>query len=191
MALLLTFLLIITGCNEVKVEKIKDDIKTDSIRFYEDYKSVSKDNIYEYATYYNILNSINNKTEIIYLGFPTSPWCKELVPILNEVAKENNIKRILYYNFKEIRASNAKEYQELVALLNDYIKVYDDEEKQIYAPSVIFVKDGKIIKVHEGTLSSHNAIERKMTEEEITELKNILFSYIKLMNETENTEKDN
>lgn len=191
MALLLTFLLILTGCNEVKVEKIKDDIKTDSIRFYEEYKTLSKDNIYEYATYYNIFNSINNNTEIIYLGFPTSPWCKELVPILNDVAKENNIKRILYYNFKEIRSSNTKEYQDLVELLKDYIKVVDDEEKQIYAPTIIFTQKGKIIGVHEGTLSSHNATERKMTEEEIVELKNILSSNIKLMNEIETTGKDN
>ena len=41
-ALLLTFLILLTGCSTVEITKVEDDIKTDSIRFYREYKKVGK-----------------------------------------------------------------------------------------------------------------------------------------------------
>ena len=37
MALLLTFLLVLTGCQMVEVTKVEDDIETDAIRFSKEY----------------------------------------------------------------------------------------------------------------------------------------------------------
>ena len=50
----------------------------------------------------------------------------------------------------------------------------------LYVPLVLVVKDGKVIDGHEGTLDSHDATERKMTDDEKKELTQI---YIKLMSE--------
>ena len=50
----------------------------------------------------------------------------------------------------------------------------------LYVPLVLVVKDGKVIDGHEGTLDSHDATERKMTDNEKKELTQI---YIKLMSE--------
>lgn len=175
-ALLLTFLLILTGCKTVEVTKVDDDIKTDSIKFHDEYNTTSKDNLYEYATYNNIIETIKNKTGIIYLGFPTCTLCKEIVPILDEAAKEKNIDSILYYDFKDIRNNNTAEYKKLAELLSSYI--IDDEEgnKRITAPTIIFVNKGNIAGIYIGKITSDT--EEIITTEEKVSLKANFLSLI-------------
>ena len=164
-ALVLTFLLILTGCSTVSVTKVKDDTKTDAIRFSSEYSTVKKDNVYKYSTYSNVMDTLKNKTGIIYLGFPSCALCKEITPILNEVAKEKDIKEVLYYNFKDMRDNNTTEYQELADKLSDYIKTDDDDDgnKRIQAPTVIFVNKRNIVAVYIGIINSDS--EEIMTDE--------------------------
>ena len=171
-ALVLTFLLILTGCSTVSVTKVKDDTKTDAIRFSSEYSTVKKDNVYKYSTYSNVMDTLKNKTGIIYLGFPSCALCKEITPILNEVAKEKDIKEVLYYNFKDMRDNNTTEYQELADKLSDYIKTDDDDDdgnKRIQAPTVIFVNKGNVVAVYIDTINSDS--EEIMTDEEKNTLK--------------------
>ena len=35
---------------------------------------------------------------LFYLGFPECPWCAAYVPYLNEVAKDNDVRKVYYYN---------------------------------------------------------------------------------------------
>lgn len=186
-ALLLTFLLVLLGCNSIEVTKVEDDIKTDSIRFNDEYKSAGKNNIYEYATYDNVIERLNKGTGIIYLGFPTCSLCKEIVPILDEVAKKRNIDNILYYNFKDIRNDNTKEYQELVDILSDYLKEDEEKNLRISAPTVIFVNKGRIVGVYIGKISPDS--EEIITEEEKINLKNNFLSLIDKMS-VEDIEKE-
>ncbi len=189
-AVLLTFLLVLTGCNSVEVTKVKDDIKTDGIRFHEEYEMVDKNNLYDYATYDNVIETIKSDTGIIYLGFPTCALCKEVVPILNDVAKEKNIKSILYYNFKDIRDNNTLEYKELSEILSEYIKVDDEGNKRITAPTVIFVNKGNIVGVYIGVISSD--LEELITEEEKNSLKSNFSSLIdKMLIEQTSTKEAN
>lgn len=186
-ALLLTFLLVLTGCNTVEVTKVKDDIQTDGVRFNDDYNVDIEDNRYEYATYYNVMETIKEGTGIIYLGFPTCTLCKEVVPVLNETAKEKGIKKIMYYNFKNIRDNNTDEYKELAELLSDYIKEDDEGNKRIQAPTVIFVNKGKIVGIYIGVINSDS--EEIMTLEEKQNLKlNFLSLINKMMIEEKETE---
>lgn len=168
-ALVLTFLLILTGCSTVSVTKVKDDTKTDAIRFSSEYSTVKKDNVYKYSTYSNVMDTLKNKTGIIYLGFPSCALCKEITPILNEVAKEKDIKEVLYYNFKDMRDNNTTEYQELADKLSDYIKTDDEGNKRIQAPTVIFVNKGNIVAVYIDTINFDS--EEIMTDEEKNTLK--------------------
>lgn len=168
-ALVLTFLLILTGCSTVSVTKVKDDTKTDAIRFHLEYSKVKKDNVYKYSTYSNVIDTLENKTGIIYLGFPSCALCKEITPILNDVAKEKGIKEILYYNFKDMRDNNTTEYRELADKLSDYVKTDDEGNKRIQAPTVIFVNKGNIVAVYIGTINSDS--EEIMTDEEKNMLK--------------------
>ena len=188
-ALILTFLLVLTGCNTVEVTKVKDDIKTDSIRFHDDYNTVDKDNIYEYATYSNVIDTLNNGTGIIYLGFPTCTLCKEVVPILNDVAKQKDIKSILYYNFRDIRDNNTEEYQELAKLLSDYINVDDEGNERITAPTVVFVNKGDIVGVYIGTINSNE--EEILPDDQKESLENNFSSLIdKMLIEPETTSEE-
>lgn len=176
-ALLLTFLLIITGCNTVEITKVDDDNKTDAIKFHDDYKKVPKDNLYEYSTYDNVMDTIENGTGIIYLGFPSCVLCKEITPILNEVAKENKIDKILYYDFLDMRKNNTEEYKKLEKLLSDYILKDESDDKRISAPTVVFVKNGDIKGIYIGVIN--NKSEEIITEEEKEDLKKNFSSLIK------------
>ena len=184
-AVILTFLLVLTGCSKVKVTKVKDDIKTDGIRFSEEYKTISNNNLFEYSTYNNIIEVLNNGTGIIYLGFPECTLCKEIVPIINDACKEKKVKTIMYYNFKEIRNSNTEEYQKLANILSDYIKVDEEGIKRITAPTIIFVNKGNISSVYIGTYDSNE--EEIIVEEKKEELKNNFKSLIDKMYTIETT----
>ncbi len=177
-ALLLTFLLVLAGCNMVEVTKVEDDTKTDAIRFSKEYELNDNNNIYVYATYDNVMDTIESGSGIIYLGFPSCDLCTKIVPVLNKAAKEKNIDEILYYNFKDIRENNTDEYRKLTNVLSDYIK--DDEEKsKIKAPTIVFVNNGNIIGVYVGVLSSD--AEEILTEEEKSNLKSSFLSLIDKM----------
>lgn len=177
--LVLTFLLVLTGCNTVEVTKVKDDNNTDAIKFHDEYETVQKENIYEYATYNNVIDTIKNETGIIYLGFPTCSLCKEVTPILNDVAKSKNIDKILYYNFKDIRENNTEEYVQLASLLSTYIKEDEEGNKKIKAPTIIFVNKGTIVGVYIGTISPDS--EEIITDVEKSNLNKNLSSLIDKM----------
>lgn len=189
-ALVLTFLFLLTGCSKVEVTKIEDDIKTDAIRFYEDYKKVGKKNIYEYETFDNILDIMNNKSGIIYLGFPSCALCKEITPILNEAAKEKNISKISYYDFKNIRDNYTFEYEKIIKKLSTFLDEDDEGNKRLTAPSVIFVNEGEIVGYYKGVLGSSS--EELLTIEEKQKLKEEFLNFIdKVLEEKQTTKDDN
>ena len=180
-ALLLTFLLVLVGCSSVEITKVDDDNNTDSIRFSKEYEMNNTNNLYKYSSYDNIIDTLNNKTGVIYLGFSSCDLCKKIVPILNDAAKENKIKEILYYDFKDIRENNTKEYQELYDILKDYI--IDKDLNKIKAPTVIFVNKGVITGIYIGTIDSDS--EEIITEEKKKKLEDNFNSLLKKMKQNE------
>lgn len=124
---------------------IKKDNNTDNIKFSKEYTSVSKDNIFVYRSKEEIINILEHGTGIVYLGFPECPWCKAYVVLLNEIAKNEGIEKIYYYNIREDRKNNTKFYQKVVSILNDYLDYDEEGKKRIFVPNITFVKEGKII----------------------------------------------
>ena len=151
--LLLTFLLI-TGCSSIEVTKVDDDIKTDALKFNKEYPLVSEDNVFEYSTYDNIIDKIENGTGIIYLGYPTCKYCDLIVSILDSISKDKEIEEISYYNIKDIMDNNTQEYINLIKLLDFKDEDYNDnleekeEENNISAPIIVFVKNGIVEKTY-------------------------------------------
>lgn len=178
-ALLLTFLLVLVGCESIEVTKVEDDIETDAIRFSKEYSLDNVNNVYKYATYDNVVDTIESGSGIIYLGFPTCALCKEVIPVLNDVAKDKKVKEILYYNFKDIRENNTQEYQDLVDLLSVYLDESEEGVKRITAPTIIFVNKGNIVGVYIGKLNPES--EEILAEEEKESLKNNFSSLINKM----------
>ena len=119
--------------------------ENDNIQFSKEYNSVTKENIFVYKTKEEILNILEHGTGIVYFGYPECPWCMAYVPLLNEIAMNEGIEKIYYYNIKEDRKNNTEFYQKVVNILNDYLDYDQEGKKRIFVPNVTFVKNGEII----------------------------------------------
>lgn len=153
--------------------------------------SIDSQNPIVYADFEQIKSILTNGTGVIYFGFPECPWCRTAIPILIESSNETGLDKIYYFNAYDIRdekklndngeivteKEGTSEYNELISLLGDYASPYDglnDESvKRLYFPTVVFVKDGKIIKFHEGTVDGQKSGQDNLTDEQKSELKSI------------------
>ena len=156
-------------------------VETDATRFAEEYTSVDENNRFKYATMDEVINTLEDGTGIVYLGFPECKWCQQYVVYLNELAEDRNISQIMYYNIRQDRQDNTEDYQTIVNLLKDYLT--DDEEgnPRIYVPAVIFMSNGEIIGFDDETAYDTNGYDdpsEYWTEEEVNDLKDRLNSYL-------------
>lgn len=119
--------------------------ENDNIKFSKEYNSVTKENIFVYKTKEEIINILEHGTGIVYFGYPECPWCMAYVPLLNEIAMNEGLEKIYYYNIKEDRKNNTEFYQKVVNILNDYLDYDQEGKKRIFVPNVTFVKNGEII----------------------------------------------
>ncbi len=158
--------------------------ETDSKKFSKEYDI--EENVFVYRSKEEIIKILENGTGIVYLGFPECPWCKAYVKILNEVAKEEGVEKIYYYNILEDRKNNTSTYQKIVSILNENL-LYDEEgNKRIYVPDVTFVLNGKIIGHDNETSVVKEDITPNdyWTEERIKTLKDKLRKYIALVTDS-------
>lgn len=139
--------------------------------------TVEKTDPIYYATSEEIVDVLKHKTGVIYFGTPKDPWCRNAINVLLDAARSTKIDRIYYmdlskkqdvYEAKNKKAyktkEGTKEYYTLVDLLKEYLSNYlvndgknivDTNVKRIFMPTVVFVKEGKILSVREGTTQSH------------------------------------
>lgn len=108
---------------------------------------------------------------VYYFGFSTCPWCIEALPIMNDVAKENNIP--IYYIDKKAETSDAASIQAIEERLADILNPDEEGKPHLYVPLVVVMKDGEIVAHHTGTVDEHDAHERTMNDEEKQQLKQI------------------
>lgn len=120
------------------------NVDEEKVKFAEEYK-ISKDNVFTYRTIEEINKILKNGTGLVFLGFPECPWCRGYVPIINEIAKKEGLEKVYYFNIYEDRKNNTEEYQEMVKLLKGFLRYDDDGNERIYAPSLIAVKEGKVV----------------------------------------------
>ena len=158
---------------------------TDASKFADEYTEISEDNVFVYASVDEIIDTLENGNGVVYLGFPECQWCQRYVVYLNDVAKENNVDKILYYNIKEDRSNNSDNYLKIVDLLKDYLQDDEDGNPRIYVPAIIFMNDGKIVGFDDetslDTKGCSNADEY-WTKDEIKDLKERLNEYIEKAN---------
>jgi len=185
-ALLAVIFALVIACSSCMYNKPKPETNvSDGARFaaeYMDYNGqlrgngephavldISEDNPVIYLEAGEVINKLESGTGIINLGFPTCPWCREIVPHLIELAKQENVP-LYYMNIQPIRdvrelsesgevitaTEGTPEYHRMVELLYDWLWEYeglnDPDIKRIYVPTTIFVRDGEILYVHIATL---------------------------------------
>lgn len=157
---------------------------------------LESDNLFKYVTPSKAVKLLKEGTGIIYFGFPQCPWCRTLVPYLEEAARVNGITEIYYLNILDLRDSykvenkkavidkeGSKQYYEILDILDKYLndyyitdengKKYDTGVDRLYAPTTVVVKKGKIVSFHEGTVDSQKKFVA-LTNDEKKELENLL-----------------
>lgn len=157
-------------------------LKSDGEKFKAEYEAlnnenvninISKNNPIKYVTLDEVFDIIQNKTGVIYFGFPGCPWCRNMIPVLFEAAKNNNIDTIYYFNPRNVKKSDNDEYNKLKEILNEYLSEDENGQKVLYVPDVYFIKDGKIVGHHLGTVDSQEDPTISLTDEEKNELLDI------------------
>ena len=86
---------------------------SDAKRFASEYTTVSADNPFVYKTASEVIDIIEHGTGVVFLGFPSCPWCQSYAGYLNEVAKDTGLSTISYYNIYDARQDNTEDYQKL------------------------------------------------------------------------------
>lgn len=120
-------------------------VKSDAEKFAEEYTLLENDNVFVYKDIKEIINILEKGTGAVYLGFPECPWCQQYVVYLNELAKDNNVEKIYYYDILEDRKSNTEDYQKIVSILKDYLLKDEEGNLRVFVPDITFVVQGKII----------------------------------------------
>ena len=162
--------------------------------------TIEKDNPIVYADIDTLLDVIDGNG-IIYFGFAECPWCRNALPVLLEAAKEQKVEEIYYYDIQDIRDTlelvdgqiktvkeKSEDYKKIYDALYDSLNVYEGLEdntiKRLYAPTVVFVKYGKVVGLHESTVESQVDPSVPMTDSQKQELKNIYIEGIKEVQKT-------
>ena len=114
------------------------------------------------------------KTFIVFVGYPDCNFCRALVPYLDETC-ENKGMDVYYINAIPADGEIDEENRlKLVEYVKDHNSPDPDGNPTLWAPSIIYVQQGKVIGVHEGTVNTHNANEREMTQKEAARLEYLL-----------------
>lgn len=156
-------------------------VKSDAEKFSEEYTLVDKDNKFRYANIDEVIDTLEDGTGVVYLGFPECKWCQQYTVYLNELAKDRNIPEIMYYNIREDRQDNTKNYQIIVNILKDYLPEDEEGNPRVYVPAVIFMSNGKILGFDDETAydtKGYDEPSEYWTKERVDNLKDKLNSYL-------------
>lgn len=167
-----------------------DLITEDTRKFKEEYEEVNSNDgavkitipsnaPVKYLSSDELFTKIENKENfVVYIGFPTCPWCRNIVNVLFDTANDNGA-TIYYINKRKLKD---EEYNKIYELLYDYLDTDKTGNKVLYVPDVYFFKDGSIVGHHLGSVASQTNPKVLLNSTQKKELKSIyqdLFNKIK------------
>lgn len=170
-----------------------DPITEDTRKFKEEYEKVNSNDgavkitipnnaPVKYLSSDELFTKIENKENfVVYIGFPTCPWCRNIVNVLFDTANDNGA-TIYYINARELKSSSLENYNKIYELLYDYLDTDQTGNKVLYVPDVYFFKDGSIVGHHLGSVASQTNPKILLNSTQKKELKGIyqdLFNKIK------------
>lgn len=166
---LLVFIILLVGCGtKTDIQKFKLEYEQLNNKYIE--MIVDEKVNLKYLSIFETIDFLENKTGILYIGFPTCPWCRNILPVLFNLSIDNN-KKIYYFNPRE--AKDDESYNKLKNILDEYLTTNSKGEKTLYVPDVYFVKDGKIMGHHLGSVESQTDPNITLDEGQKQELYNI------------------
>lgn len=188
---LLIVCLCLVGCTnkivepDVKETPINNIIEGETDKFIKEYTGINSyievkipsETKIHYVTTSEVLNIVTSGTGIIYFGRPTCPWCRNIIPVLANVANKNKMV-INYYNPGEVSADDTSNYVLIKEKLSSYLRSDADGNKTFYLPDVYFIKDGKVVGHKLGSVASQTDAYVSLTSDQIQELSNTYQDYI-------------
>lgn len=127
------------------------NMDTEAKKFHALYTMVDENNPFVFSDATDVLNIIDGRSGIVLMGFPTNKWMNYYASILNDVSKEVNINKIYYYDFQKDREESNGTYETIVNRLKKYVPVNDNGIQDLQAPTIIIVKNGKLLKYFDDT----------------------------------------
>lgn len=156
--------------------------------------SISENNPFVSVKLEDIVKLINDQeTFIVYFGFNECPWCRSIIESAIESALAHKIEKIYYVNIKDERdiyeldskhklirtKEGSAAYYEVLTLLNDVLPDYSPltykskkktktvkiNEKRIYAPTFVMVKNGYAFLTEDGISTKQTDANMELTEE--------------------------
>lgn len=123
-------------------EYIKDI--PDNERFAEEHKNADINNVYKYLNATETYSYIKEEDVLLLIGIKNSEYVSFYANILNDVAKDLDIKEINYYDITEDRLNNNATYESIVNYFKDYVTYLDNGTQDLYGPTLVVKKAGVI-----------------------------------------------
>ena len=121
-------------------------------------------------------NMDEGKTFAVCFGSSDCSWCREAMPLINDAAKNAGFE-VGYIDTRKNPEwdSNMEidDYDLLVERVGEYLGFDQDGLRHLYTPSLFVFRFGKVVGYHEGTVETHNANVREMSQEEKLTLREI------------------
>lgn len=151
--------------------------------------TIDEENPFIYSTADDIVSLIDDKeTFLVYFGYSTCPWCRSIITTLTDVLKDNDVDKIYYVDIHDIRdvmeldennkavtkTKGSDGYYKLLdkldKVLSDYTlskdkKTINTGEKRIFAPNIIYVKEGKAKSITTGISDKQDDAYMELTDE--------------------------
>lgn len=129
------------------------NVNTEAEQFNQIFTNVPKENVFKFSNAQEVNNIISSKKSkgIILFGFKANSWTSYYAEYIDEIAKEMGIKEVLYYDFESDRKEKNGTYETIVNSLSVYTKYTDYNTSEIYAPTLLVVKNGEIILYDDST----------------------------------------
>lgn len=116
----------------------------DNQRFAKEFSRVPDSNVFKYATANDVRMIASGNTGIVLFG-TKNEWVNYYADIVNTAAKDVGINNIYYYDFFKNRQDNNGTYEDIVQKLGNYVTVNDRGVKEIYAPTLLVMKNGRVL----------------------------------------------
>ena len=150
-----------------KIDYSKNKVD-ESVKFSSLYNLVPENNLYVFSNHNDVIDILNGRSGVILFSFPSNKYANKYAYLLNKACLYSGVDKIYYYDFLKDRDESNGTYETIVNKLDGYVRETDEGIKDLYAPSILIVKKGKIIKYLDSLtfLNSYNNIDEYFEENE-------------------------
>ncbi len=169
-------------------------MSNDNLRFKLEYESLNRipyengrkisvkipwNNQIQYIEGEEVLKVLKTGSGVVYFGYNSCPWCRNIIGLLIDVSKKNHVEVIYYVDIHHAIDGITDDLKEI---LSEYLRENEEtKEKVLAVPDVYFLKNGKIVGHHISTVESYKNPYQGMNQGQRDELEKIYQDLIEEM----------